>query len=520
MTLRHRLLLVYLVVVLLSVATAGVAVFELNRARGIYGALQQWHEIVLTTQKLRAAFPPAESAPSQPTAGLLDRLRLMLAFPPAEIRPVSRASAAETEFRDLMAQLSRNFTGAGDYPNSPNLEQARELYYTLYDKYRTWQDLTPQARGPQTKAVDQALNDITAIVDDSLKELNHQAERQSTRQWLLLLLVGGLTIVHVMVVGWLLRRWLLMPMERLNRQVDALAHDRPPPEPLLSSPLEMANLAAALDRARVSLGALRQQLIDTERLTTVGQFAAQLAHNLRNPLASIRAVAQLTARQSRDNPIVRGRMDEVITSVDRLNHWIGGLMEIARREATPAYPGDIVPVLERIRVGLAPEVAAKELSLSLEAPAGGLRCMHDPVTLEQALIAMVVNAIEASPLGGRIVLRAELIGSAASPPAQPNGSSTSSSTDAGPVCRISVIDAGPGLPSSSPDQIFEFAYSTKQRGMGLGLALARLALQRQGGRTHAHNAPTGGAVVCIDLPLAPEDPAPMSRQMQTQAAER
>jgi signal transduction histidine kinase len=160
-------------------------------------------------------------------------------------------------------------------------------------------------------------------------------------------------------------------------------------------------------------------------------------------------------------------------------------MEIARRDPTPTRVADVVPTLNRVGDALAPELRAKEMSLQIEAPSGGLPCAHDPVTLEHALIAMIVNAIEASPLEGRIIMRAETI----------------SSNGQGAVCRISVIDKGSGLPEDAPERIFEFAHSTKQQGMGLGLALARQTLQRQGGSAHARNNPDGGATVYIELPV-------------------
>lgn len=69
------------------------------------------------------------------------------------------------------------------------------------------------------------------------------------------------------------------------------------------------------------------------------------------------------------------------------------------------------------------------------------------------------------------------------------------------VCRISVEDEGPGVPAEDPERIFEFSYSTKQKGMGLGLTLARLALERQGGQAHACNRPEGGARVYVELPI-------------------
>ncbi len=456
MTLRHRLLLVYLIVVLLSVATVGAAVLELGHARRIFGTLQPWNELALAGQKLDAGFPPPEIPPDGPDP-----------------------------FLDALVRHYPLLAEASEYRN---VDRAREALTRVRLEYEAWLDTRGSpANTAAALTLRNTLRDYTRLVEDELYALKRQAREQDTRRDLLVIAVIALTVLHIVLVGWLLRRWLLWPMERLNRQVEALARDQPPSEPLLTAPRELAALATALDKARESLGALRRQVLEAERMTTIGQFAAQLAHNLRNPLASIRAAAQITSRHVREQPYVAERMGDIMASVDRLNQWIAGLMEVARREPTPVRRADVVPTLKRVKESLAAELAAKELTLTLDAPEGGLWCGHDPATLEHALIAMVTNAIEASPLSGAIRLEAGRRGDR---------------------CRIAVIDAGSGLPGDDPERIFEFAYSTKSHGMGLGLALARQSLERQGGATHAYNHPDGGAVVYVELPLAEDAATP------------
>jgi signal transduction histidine kinase len=247
----------------------------------------------------------------------------------------------------------------------------------------------------------------------------------------------------------------------------------------------MAKLAREMDRARISLRQLRTQLLDAERLTTIGQFAAQLAHNLRNPLASIRAIAQVTASKQPYQAQIAETMNEIMVSVDRLDRWVARLMEVARGSPTPTQNVNIVPTLHHVRAALVSDLAAKDLTLTIDAPGDGIVCPHDPQTLEHALIAMVTNAIEASPLGGTIDVRAIRL----------------HLDDGKPYCRIGVRDHGDGLPAEDPEQVFEVTYSTKLRGMGLGLALARQALKRQGGSAHAENNPDGGATIYIELPI-------------------
>jgi len=466
MTLRYRLLLVYLIVVILSVATVGVAVFQLGRSGQIIHELQDWNAIVLNVEKLK------------------------------------RESPLKVDLRKLLPSQYRTLPGLTRPPDYLDVDRVRLALNALhreYDQYDSWSQLPPAEQQRKAKLVSQKLSDLADVLEAERQKLNFEANLQDDQIQVLLAVVICLTIVHVAVIGSLLRRWLLRPMEQLDRQVEALARDEPAPEPLLTSPHEMANLAQALDRARLSLGQLRRQLIESERLTTIGQLATQLAHNLRNPLASIRAAAQLLARHEPAESDAWQRMDDIVTSVDRMNRWIAGLMEIAKEQPTRPGESDVVPIIKRVQDALKPELAAKELKLSLIMPQEGLICTHDPATLEHALIAIVVNAIEASPLGETIELRAERLDESVS-----SGASVASDILQKLWCRISVCDHGSGLPAESPERIFEFLYSTKQRGMGLGLALARQALKRQGGRTAAVNNLDHGATIYVELPMGKE----------------
>ncbi len=468
MTLRHRLLLVYLIVVLLSAATVGAAVFELHHARSTLNDLLAWNRLRLEVEKLKWTWPPPADMPLD-NYDMRDRLArlFLLVAPPSE---------EETDEPLAVHELA------------PDLADAvRKLLNELYRGYNEWSSLSAEHRAAQFHLVNNPLRRLELSLDYELSNVEAQASIQEIRTRVLLVIVGFVILLHIVTIGSLLRRWLLWPMQQLNRQVESLARDEPPAEPLLTSPREVAVLAAALERARESLGSYRQQLITSERLTTIGQMAAQLAHNLRNPLASIRAAAQVTLQTHADSPALNQRMADIMVSVDRLNRWVMGLMEVARRDPTLTRHMDVVPTVQRAAESVCEEVSVKELHLIVNAPVEGLVCEHDANTLEHALFAMLVNAVEASPMGADLEVNVSRVARAE-----------------GQACRISVSDHGTGLPADNPERIFEFSYSTKQQGMGLGLALARQGLQRQGGSIHACNNPDGGATVYVELPIAPD----------------
>jgi two-component system sensor kinase FixL len=199
-------------------------------------------------------------------------------------------------------------------------------------------------------------------------------------------------------------------------------------------------------------------------------------------------MSQLAARQDAGDGAVKERMQEIIASVDRLNRWIAGLMEAARGEPSEVAAMDVRPVLQRAKEAVESETQTKEVQLEVEMPDQPVICLHEPVTLEHTLVAMLINAIEASPPGERVLLRLDALQRGQEP-------------SMGSVCCISVTDRGSGLPDEDPSVIFDFSFSTKQQGMGLGLALARVGLQRQGGVVCARNNADSGATVWVELPV-------------------
>lgn len=463
MTLRHRLLLVYLIVVLLSCLTVGIAVEEISHSRAVVNDLKRWQDIVLKVEKLRTAFE----------RDVILRISNMPSTQAIALRP------PEADFYVLLNQ-ARGYL---------DFDEVRWEFSKLLSEYYTWRGSEDSDRIPHGDhiIVRRRLDTISHKLEQRLDSLLASSQEQDRRTVMLLSAVMILTVMHIAIVGTLLRLWLLRPMERLGRQVAALGRDEPPPEPLIASPAELAELASALDHARLSLDSMRGQLIESERLTTIGHLAAQLAHNLRNPLASIRAAAQIASRRENVEEYVHKRLDEIVTATDRLSRWVTGLTEFIRPQSANVESRNVVPLVQGLSDALAAELSAKELSLEIQAPTDGLFLLHEPPLLEQALIAVATNAIEASPIGSRITIRLE---------------HAAPGDDGKPFGRICVLDQGPGLPEGSPDRIFELNYSTKTTGLGIGLTLARQAVQRQGGTITAHSNPDGGTIIEFRLPAS------------------
>ena len=263
---------------------------------------------------------------------------------------------------------------------------------------------------------------------------------------------------------------------------------------------EIGDLAVALREFSCRLG---------ERLSWAEDFAADLAHEIRNPLASIRAAAELL--DAADEIERRDLADRIARDTDRVDRVVGGLRELSRIEGSEGDTGS-ADVLETARnsaerAASLPETLAKGLRFTVhpESESGLPRALIAPDRLALALGALLDNAVSFSPPGAEIEIRA----------------SPSRDKDS-PVVLLSVLDRGPGIPLEHRERIFDRFFSFRPEGpeaafptpegekltelrsahCGLGLALVRSIALRARGRAEAAARPGGGAILTLSLPAA------------------
>lgn len=228
--------------------------------------------------------------------------------------------------------------------------------------------------------------------------------------------------------------------------------------------------ALQIQRQQAELGRM-------EGLAAVGQMASAIAHSLRNPLAGIRSSAELLRLE---HPITKPAPDEIIGEVDRLDEYVRELMEYARNDAMSFQTVDPIDV---VRGTVSRQRAALERA-RVEVTIDDQRRVHrlvevDPPMLGQAMTSIVTNAIEASANGGRLHIALS----------DPDNRHT----------QICFADSGSGIPAALLPRISEPFFTTKARGLGLGLALARRIVERFNGSLDIVRSEQGGAIMRISL---------------------
>lgn len=241
----------------------------------------------------------------------------------------------------------------------------------------------------------------------------------------------------------------------------------------------------------------RQRLARAERLASLGELAASLAHEIKNPLAGIAGAVRVMADELPGTDQRKEIMEEILDQVHRLDKTVQDLLAFAR-PATPALaPCDIHQVLDRVLVLLAQDPAAKTIQFARAYDAGLPPVQADAKQLGQVFLNLLLNAVQAMPDGGEITLQTAL--------RDVNGTDGSGSAASGQAVEVRLRDTGPGIPAHLVSEVFTPFFTTKPRGAGLGLSICRRIVEDHGGRIEVECAPGKGATFHVVLPVRAGD---------------
>ncbi len=261
---------------------------------------------------------------------------------------------------------------------------------------------------------------------------------------------------------------------------------------LLDSGGEVTGYLFAL-RDMGEIRSLQRQLRQHERLSALGNLAAGLAHEIRNPLSSIRGYATYLTERLKDDPLGHATGRILIEETERLDRVLTDLLSLARpRDLAPA-PADLAAVIDRVVTVAAPDAAEKGLRLTASLPEGGAQACVDADRLMQAVLNLVINAIQATPAGGEVEAALER---------------DEAGGEGAPGWRIRVRDTGSGMSAATAAQIFTPYFTTRANGTGLGLAIARQVVEQHGGAISASTLPGRGTTMTIRLPAGACPPKP------------
>ncbi len=226
--------------------------------------------------------------------------------------------------------------------------------------------------------------------------------------------------------------------------------------------------------------AIEEQLRRSEKLSTLGEMAAVLAHEIRNPLGSIRGTAEILRDDYRPGDSKYEFIEIQIKETERLNHVVEDFLRMARQQPVELRDCSIREELETIVTLVAKDARQRGVSLKFEpnGEQGGIR--GDGEKLRQAFLNIIINALQATPQGGLVSIVLNKVESG---------------------FEIRFNDNGSGIAQENLQRIFEPFYTTKSDGTGLGLAVTRKIVEAHGGKLDIESEPGSGTTVSVSLPL-------------------
>ncbi len=393
-------------------------------------------------------------------------------LPPDESRLADGVRTIEGDIRAVAGRVFKLYdTGQRE---AAHLTARRELVERLQPALaQVNREIYRQAR---ELSVQHAFVQVQALVE---------AQRRVLWAIILFALVAGLG------ASWLISRSLARPLNELRQAMAVvgagdLDHAIEP-----RSRDEIGDLARAFAQMTEQLRQSRAQLVQSEKLASIGQMAAAVAHGLRNPLASLRAAAQLAQRRV-DAPAAREQLSAIVEQVDRLDLRIAHLLTFSRPAPFHTLRESPRALVESALSGFSELLHQRRIELAVSFADALPEVRVDPMRLEEALIEIVSNALDAMPDGGRLGI--------ATRPAGGDGG-------AGGV-DLEITDSGPGIPAEVLPNVCEPFFTTRPEGTGLGLAIAKRYVEEAGGRLEIASAVGRGTTIRIWLPVASGDAAP------------
>ena len=310
---------------------------------------------------------------------------------------------------------------------------------------------------------------------------------------LLMIGIAAVVILLVALISHLIGRNLTNPIKdlvqftrkvaggNLNEQYEAKTHD------------EIGDLTVAFNQMTRDLRDSRNELISAERLATAGKMAASFAHEIRNPLSSMRMLAQMLMRKQ-DLPESKQKqsMQYILEEIERIDVIVKGFMDFAHPAVLDSAPHNLNQVLQEVLDLMEANLNHHQISLIKKFAPDLPPISLDRDKLKQAFMNIVLNAMDAMPEGGIL----EIL--------------TLRGSD---KVRIDVVDTGVGIPPEDLNRLFEPFFTTKSQGTGLGLANAKRVLEQHGGDIRSKNVVGQGTTMSLWLPLSSDSSPSNSKKI-------
>ncbi|MCI0545911.1 MAG: ATP-binding protein [Candidatus Rokubacteria bacterium] len=311
--------------------------------------------------------------------------------------------------------------------------------------------------------------------------------------------LGALTLLLALLTGVVLQRVVLRPLAGLTRSIRQLGEGQPGPPLPVARRDELGVVAEEFNRMSEQLEAARQhiesenertrelerQLRQSETLAVAGKLTSGIAHEVGTPLNIISGRAEIMLRALPGDHPGRPDLEVIVAQIDRISGIIRSLLDTVRLQKPSIHRVEVPGVLERLLPLLDHVARRRGIVIETQLPPALPDIAADPSQLQQVLINLLMNALQATPRGGRITVEGRV-----------------HAHDGRRGLAITVTDTGSGIRAEVLPRIFEPFYTTKPpgEGTGLGLAICRDIVREHGGTLAAHSRDGRGSTFTMWLP--------------------
>lgn len=482
MTIRARLLISYFIMLLVLVVVGSASVWTLKR----------WNQAADDLAVMRRQGLKAERLQSDMT-GLVES---GLDFLDLEPESMERFSAEQQKIVSNLAELREGATTALEIDHIEGFAETQyELAWVLEGIISQSEDSDSAPSRSKTRLRlreigNEVAEDVAVLLQyyRTQVDLSVAAAERSGRYaaWV----IGGALVaaaVQLVVLFILIRRWLVRPIESITTVTESISTGDFDSRVDLAGSDEWGRLGRSINEMARSLKKFHQQLATRERLSTLGEVAAYTAHNIQNPLAGIRAAAQVTMKNMAQNdPEGRESLEGIIGSVDRLSLWIKRFLNFAKPLELQKEPSDLCQITRQAiaLAGQSQPDSRVEISQTSIKPLP--KVAVDALLLEQTIVSIITNAVEAG--SAKISVETE-----------------SGTEDTGEEwVELTIRDNGRGIAEAMQAKLFGAFVTDKKNGTGLGLAQAKKIVDLHGGELSVASRRGEGTTVTIRLPFEPD----------------
>jgi two-component system NtrC family sensor kinase len=400
---------------------------------------------------------------------------------------LSRAFGDQSvELRTLGERLASEATDIEAF-----LAADRELIARLFDALQARDSERAQAvrdelvrRGYEGRqrlvALERAVkSNVDVLLDDA-----RARERLAAR---LLVVSAGFTVIVGLFVAWHARR-LLAPLAAVTERARAVSQGDLTPRPVVAKNDEIGELAVTFESMVGAIARANAELLASERLAAIGKMAAQVTHEVRNPLSSLALNAELLEEELGERG---GEASALVTAikleVERLTQLTEKYLSLARRSHPDFHEEDLGVVVSDAVASSQAELSQHEIRTELSIEPGLPAVSLDEAQIRQVMLNLIRNAREAMAGGGELGVAVKAL----RPPEPPER------------LEISVKDSGGGMDDETREHLFEPFFTTKRHGTGLGLAITQEIVEAHGGKIRCERQEPRGTRFVIELPVRP-----------------